>query len=146
MTQAIARRRSGYTHDVEINGHTVVVDEPVDSGGADLGASPTSLLAVALASCTAITIEMYADRKGWALDNLAVSATYDGPPNGAEAARLEVTVHLPGGLSEEQTERIMVIAAKCPVHKVLSAGAEVSHTHTTAPPGSETASNQDADS
>jgi len=144
MIEAVALRRAGYTHDVQIDGHTVTVDEPTEVGGADEGPSPSRLLAAALASCTAITIEMYADRKGWELDGLAVSATYDGPPGGSDSPRFEVTVHLPGGLSEEQTERIMVIAAKCLVHKVLSGGAEVSHAHTTAIPGTEAASSQDS--
>lgn len=132
--QVVARRRSGYTHDVTAGGHPLVADEPESAGGADLGPSPTKMLAGSLAACTAITIEMYADRKGWDLGDLAVSVSYDGPPNGSDDPSFDVVVHLPGGLNEEQTSRIMTIAAKCPVHKVLASGAEISHSRTSDAP------------
>ena len=79
--KVLARRRSGYTHDVEIEGgHKLVIDEPLDSGGANEGPSPTRTLGAALAACTAITTEMYAERKGWELGALQVEVdiTYDG--------------------------------------------------------------------
>lgn len=117
--RAVARRRSGYTHDVEIDGrHTVVIDEPVDSGGADEGPSPTRMLGAALAACTAITVEMYAGRKGWELGEMSVEVeiTYEA----SVPTEFEVTLKLPGGLSEEQLERIRVIAGKCPVHRALA--------------------------
>ena len=60
-----ARRRKGYAHTVTFEHHTLIVDEPVEKGGADTGPRPTALLAMSLASCTAITIEMYANRKEW---------------------------------------------------------------------------------
>jgi len=61
--KASARRRKGYAHTVTFDHHTLIVDEPEDEGGADAGPRPTALLAMSLASCTAITIEMYAERK-----------------------------------------------------------------------------------
>ena len=65
MVRATARRRQGFTHDVEIQGgHRLVIDEPEDAGGGNEGPSPTRTVAAALAACTAITTEMYADRKG----------------------------------------------------------------------------------
>ena len=82
MPKVFARRRAGYTHDVEIEGgHTLVIDEPVADGGANEGPSPTRTLAAALAACTAITAEMYGDRKGWDLGALEVEVeiSYDGP-------------------------------------------------------------------
>ena len=73
MVRATARRRQGYTHDVEIQGgHRLVIDEPEESGGANQGPSPTRTLAGTLAACTAITMEMYADRKGWDVGELEV--------------------------------------------------------------------------
>ena len=65
---AVARRRQGYEHEIEIRDHRLIADEPEDEGGDDAGPRPTELLAASLASCTATTIEMYADRKGgtWA--------------------------------------------------------------------------------
>src|SRR4051812_25510699 len=72
MVKASARRRQGFTHDVEVSGHRLVVDEPEEAGGANEGPSPTRMLAASLAACTAITMEMYADRKGWELDEVEV--------------------------------------------------------------------------
>lgn len=120
MPSAVARRRQGYEHELEVREHRLIADEPQDRGGTDAGPKPTELLAAALASCTAITIEMYADRKGWELGQVEVSADYtpgtpDAPP------RFEVRISIPADLSEEQRERILVIAGKCPVHRTLTA-------------------------
>jgi putative redox protein len=124
VPQAIARRREGYTHEVEIDGHELIADEPEESGGANRGPSPTRLLAGALASCTAITIEMYADRKGWDLGQIEVVADMEyGQP--AVPRSFLVTLKLPKELSEEQQQRLGVIAGKCPVHRVLSRDAQV---------------------
>jgi putative redox protein len=124
MSLAVARRRRGYAHDVAIDNHTVVVDEPESNGGADQGPSPTRLLAAALASCTAITVEMYAARKGWDVGDLEVSVDADRNDDGE--LHYTVTLDLPGGLTEEQTARIKTIAGKCPVHKALVGPTEVS--------------------
>jgi putative redox protein len=113
-----ARRRDGFAHDVEIEGgHTIRVDEPEGMGGTDTGPSPTRLVAAGLAACTAVTMEMYAERKGWELGAIEVEAdvTYDGHAPTAYA----LTLRLPAGLSDEQRLRLLQIAAKCPVHRVL---------------------------
>ena len=119
MGKATASRRSGYTHDVTIGEHSLIADEPADKGGNDEGPSPTDLLAAALASCTAVTVEMYADRKGWELPDLRVAVTHELDPE-TKVRSFDVQMHLPGGLSEEQTQRIRQIAGKCPVHKALA--------------------------
>jgi putative redox protein len=119
MVTATARRRAGYTHDVEVDGHELVLDEPEASGGANQGPSPTRLLAASLAACTAITMEMYADRKGWDLGELEVVAEMEYGEASAPKS-FTVTLHLPRGLSEDQVERLKVIAGKCPVHRTLS--------------------------
>ncbi|HEX2466950.1 MAG TPA: OsmC family protein [Solirubrobacterales bacterium] len=125
MPQAVARRREGYTHDVEIDGeHTLVVDEPGESGGANQGPSPTRVLAAALAACTAITVEMYAGRKGWELGDVevVVDMAYDdkSTPNS-----FDVLLKVPESLDAEQQERLLAIAGKCPVHRALSSETEV---------------------
>jgi putative redox protein len=123
-----ARRREGYAHEVAIEGgHSIVVDEPVAAGGTDTGPSPTRLVAAALASCIAITMEMYAGRKGWDLGEVEVDVDveYDGPAPRAFAASLR----LPAGLSEEQRERLLVVARKCPVHKALAGETSVTVAH-----------------
>jgi putative redox protein len=119
----VARRREGYAHDVELEGHDVRVDEPADKGGTDTGARPTQLLGASLAGCIAITVEMYADRKGWDLGPVEVDVemSYEGPV----PSSFEVGLKLPDHLDEEQKRRLLVIATKCPVHKVLAGEAHV---------------------
>ncbi len=117
--RATARREDGtYKHELEIRGHHLTADEPEDHGGDDMGPSPQELLAASLASCTAITIEMYANRKGWNVDGLEVDCDYTPAERGA-VTRFALVLRMPAHLSEEQVERLQVIAAKCPVHRTL---------------------------
>ena len=116
--RAIARKREKYTHDVKTGKHVITVDEPEDQGGQDLGPSPQELLAASLASCTAVTMEMYAERKGWNVDGLEVDCRYTPAERGCPT-RFELIMRMPAHLSEEQVERLQVIAAKCPVHRTL---------------------------
>jgi putative redox protein len=128
MVEAIARRRSGYSHDVEIDGHhTLVIDEPREAGGADQGPSPTRTVAAALAACTAITTEMYAERKGWDLGQFEVRVEMEYGPSSVPSS-FQVALRLPRELSEEQVERLVAIAGKCPVHRTLSHEREVTVT------------------
>ncbi|HEX8958859.1 MAG TPA: OsmC family protein [Solirubrobacterales bacterium] len=114
-----ADRTLGFAHDVEIDGgHSVLVDEPVEAGGTDTGPTPTRLVAAGLAACTAVTMEMYAKRKGWEIGEVEVEV--DVEYAGAAPTSFAVTVRLPEGLSDEQKERLLVIAGKCPVHKVIA--------------------------
>lgn len=116
--RVVARRRDGFAHEVEIEGgHTIVVDEPLGVGGTDTGPSPTRLIAAGLASCVAVTMEMYAARKGW--DIGAVEVDVDAEYEGFAPRSFTVTPRLPEGLSEEQRQRLLDIARKCPVHKLL---------------------------
>jgi putative redox protein len=117
--RATARRENGtLRHDVEIRDHVVVADEPTDNGGDDSGPSPQELLAASLASCTAITMEMYANRKGWDVGEVVVDVNYE-PAQRGSPTRFEMEVRMPKELAEEQRERLMQIAAKCPVHRTL---------------------------
>ena len=116
--RAVARQTRNFTHDVEVRDHHLVADEPADVGGDDHGPSPQELLAASLAACTAITMEMYAERKGWNVDGLEVDCDYT-PAERGSPTRFEVVMRMPAHLSEEQVERLRVIAAKCPVHRTL---------------------------
>jgi putative redox protein len=117
--RAVARRNGGdFKHDVEIREHHTLVDELEETGGTDEGPSPQELLAASLASCTAVTIEMYAKRKGWEIGDVEVDVDYEPAQKGAPT-KFKMAVHLPKELSEEQSERLMQIAAKCPVHRTL---------------------------
>jgi putative redox protein len=118
--RAVARRRAGFTHEVEIEGgHSLVIDEPREAGGADEGPSPTRTVAAALAACTAITCEMYAERKGWDLGAVEVEVELAyGDKASIEA--FEVTLRVPQPLNDEQRSRLLAIAGKCPVHRALA--------------------------
>ena len=120
MRNAVARRRKGYEHEVEIREHRLIVDETEEDGGSDAGPRPTELLAAALASCTAITIEMYAGRKEWDLGDVEVSVDYE-TPSADTPPKLKLAIRIGAELSDEQRERILVIAGKCPVHRTLKA-------------------------
>ena len=115
---ATATQKRRFTNDVKVREHHVTADEPADKGGADEGPSPQELLAASLASCTAITMEMYASRKGWNVDGMQVECEYMPAERGA-VTRFELVMKMPAHLSEEQVERLRVIAAKCPVHRTL---------------------------
>jgi putative redox protein len=118
-----ARRRKGYAHTVTFEHHTLIVDEPADKGGADTGPRPTAMLAMSLAACTAITVEMYADRKDWDVGDLEVEVDYAIEPQGTST--FDVVVKVPTGLADEQVERLQAIACKCPVHRVLTGEVEI---------------------
>ena len=119
--KVVARRREGFTHDVEIEGgHTMVIDEPESAGGANLGPSPTRTLGAALAACTAITCEMYAARKGWELGEVEVEVEIDYDESSGSASGFEVTLRVPEQLDEDQQQRLLVIAGKCPVHRMIA--------------------------
>jgi putative redox protein len=117
--KAIARRTSsGFTHQIEIRQHNVLIDEGNDHGGDDEGPSPQELLAASLASCTAITMEMYAKRKGWDIGPIEVLCNYTLAERGSPTT-FNIVMRLPSTCTEEQVERLSVIAAKCPIHRTL---------------------------
>jgi putative redox protein len=119
-----ARRRKGYAHSLTAGRHKLIADEPHDKGGADTGATPMQLLALSLASCTAVTIEMYAERKGWEVGNVEVLVDYERERHDKHT-RYDVVIKLPKGLSEKQVERLREIAHKCPVHRALKGHVEI---------------------
>ena len=108
----------GLKHTVSVRRHELTVDEPQDHGGSDAGPNPQEMLAVSLASCTAITMEMYAQRKGWDIGDVGVDVDYE-PAQRGSPTKFKMVVHLPKELPDEQRERLMQIAAKCPVHRTL---------------------------
>jgi putative redox protein len=115
---ASAQRISGYRHTVKVRQHRLTSDEPADSGGGDSGPSPQELLAASLASCTAVTMEMYAARKGWELRDVEVECEYIPAERGCPT-KFVLTLRLPSDLTDEQVQRLKVIATKCPVHRTL---------------------------
>jgi putative redox protein len=117
--KATAKRNDGtFKHTVRVREHQLTVDEALDAGGEDAGPDPQELLAASLASCTAITMEMYAQRKGWEIGEVEVEVQYSPAERGCPT-RFDLVMRLPEDLPEDQAERLRVIAAKCPVHRVL---------------------------
>jgi putative redox protein len=116
--RASAQQLENLRHDVRVRSHTITSDEPKDHGGDDSGPSPQELLAASLASCVAITVEMYAKRKHWDVAGLRVDVEYI-PAERGHPTNFKVVMKVPAHLSEEQVEKLGVIAAKCPVHRTL---------------------------
>ncbi len=119
---------------VTTENQSFVVDEPIDGGGDGLGPGPYELLLAALGSCTAMTILMYARRKGWEVTECSVHLTHDRvhAEDSADAEqgtrrvdviKRDISIH--GHLTEEQTERLLEIARKCPVHRTLESSPTV---------------------
>jgi putative redox protein len=104
-------------HEVDVNGrHTIFTDEPESLGGADTGPAPHELLPATLASCISTMIVLYARRKEWDIGDVRVDVEYDYT---AEPRRFDVSVHLPPGLTEDQTTRLKRVADTCPVRRAL---------------------------
>ena len=118
--KAIARRtaRNAFSHRIDIRGHQLVADEPTEHGGEDDGPSPQELLAASLASCTAVTMEMYAKRKGWDLGPVEVQCEYTAADRGC-MTNFKLVIRLPSDCPQEQINTLRIIAAKCPVHRTL---------------------------
>lgn len=111
-----------YVTELRTATHTLMADEPADNGGEDRGPSPGDLLRMSLASCTAITLRMYANRKKMdvaKIDVLVSSEQLDGK------TVFRRNVEITGVLSEEQHKRMVQIANACPVHKMLTNPIEV---------------------
>jgi putative redox protein len=111
-----------YQTQITLDNHSFIVDEPLDNGGKDLGPSPGDLLRTSLASCTAITLRMYANRKGYDVPQIEVKV-YSEQINGKTIFHRQV--HLSGNLDTARRNRMLQIANACPVHKVLTNPIEV---------------------
>ena len=112
------------------SGHALIADEPPDMGGTGRGPDPFELLLSALSACMVITVRMYADRKGWPLGSARCSLSRRmvepaARPNSGPALQIDGVLHLEGGLSEEQRQRLADVASRCPVHRALTRGAQV---------------------
>ena len=126
----------GFATTLHAGSHTLIVDEPLAAGGTDAGATPYDLLLGAVGACTAITVRMYAVRKGWPLEDVVVRVRSGGRDHAADCAQcvdhpvgppaLQAEVELSGPLSDEQRARLTYIAGRCPVKQALGAGIPVS--------------------
>ncbi len=108
--------RNMYRTELRARKHIVIADEPPDAGGTDLGPRPGDFLRMSLASCTAITLRMYANRKGFDIEQIEVEVSTSEEPG---KTLYRTVIEIKGVLTEEQKVRMMQIAKLCPVHKVL---------------------------
>lgn len=123
-----------YLQDICAGSHKLQADEPVSVGGGDAAPNPYELLLGALGACTAITVQMFADRHGWPLEKVRVQLSHAkvhaqdcvncGAP-GARLDRVEIAIELQGNLTEEQRRKLMDLAEHCPLHRTLTAGIDV---------------------
>jgi putative redox protein len=134
LVSAVLEQKDGYTTSMNLGKHKLLADEPEHLGGKNKGPSPYQLLSSALASCTAITIQMYAKRKDWELFNVEVHVSHkkdhctDCEKIEDESSKIDVfqrEIYLIGNLDEKQKKRLLQIANKCPVHKTLHSDIEV---------------------
>ncbi|HVO90752.1 MAG TPA: OsmC family protein [Casimicrobiaceae bacterium] len=110
----------------DTRGHGWAADEPPDKGGTDTGPMPEELLAGSLAACTALTLRLYARRKQWRLDDVTVDVRFDAAtptPEGAVEISREIALH--GELDDAQRARLIEIAQRCPIHRVLTASVRI---------------------
>jgi len=115
--------------EIAVRGGVILADEPVEAGGGGTGPTPYELLSAALAACTAMTLKLYADRKGWTLPPYSVEAAHSivaASPDGAPPRDLFTRqIAFEGPLAPEQEAKLLEIADKCPVHRTLVRGFEI---------------------
>ena len=120
-TAEVINNGNQYTSNVTINQHELLVDEPIEKGGEDLGPAPGDYLCAALASCKAITLRMYAERKKWEVEKIKVKVNLlKGDQNSIVQNTFVCELSVIGNLDEDQLRRLEVIANSCPLHKLLS--------------------------
>ncbi|MFD1189605.1 MULTISPECIES: OsmC family protein [Phenylobacterium] len=147
MSQSVAHERIAevgetgqgkFLNAVRIGPHRMLADEPVSVGGDGLGPDPYEFVLAGLGACTSMTIRMYAERKGWPLLRVAVRVRHaERMAAGAPKDVFERVIHLEGDLSQEERDRLMDIAERCPVSRTLSAGSTVTSRLADDPPPGE---------
>lgn len=105
-----------YLAEAKMRNHFAVIDEPVDAGGDDNGPTPVEYLLTAIGSCVSITLRMYAERKGWDVGVITVNVSQFKDENGSH---LTEEISFEKEITEEQRKRLLVIAGKCPVAKMV---------------------------
>jgi putative redox protein len=124
--------KSPFAVRIEMGSHVLTGDEPVDAGGGGLGPSPFELLSAALAECTAMTVRWYARQQGWPVEHVAVVVDYGkkllvGAPTPRDVFEKTLSIRGPQ-LTDEQRERLLDVAVKCPVQRVLEGSASINAT------------------
>ena len=112
---------SGDAYRITVRGHTILVDQPTDSGGDDRGPTPTELLVAALAGCVAFYAGRYLARHGIATDTMQVAADYDmATDRPARVAAIRLDLQVPEDLPEHRRQALLAVASHCTVHNTLA--------------------------
>lgn len=106
------------TH-LKVGDHEMIADEPITVGGKDSGPSPGAYLCMSLASCTAITLRMYVKRKGWEIENIKVSVSFERATEPTEVNTFHCELAFDHTANEEQRAKLLEISKACPVHRLL---------------------------
>lgn len=125
ITAVVELDQSRFKTKIFADGHFIYADEPTELGGTDEGMSPGALLLASLGSCTAITVRMYADRKEIPLEGITINLKICAEDEMNKGTVIERKIELKGNLDDEQYKRLMFIADKCPIHKILSNPIEI---------------------
>lgn len=121
MSLTVTRDRSGPMRQrIRIRDHELVADEPPSNGGEDSGPTPHDLYDAAIGACKALTLVWYARRKGMALDDVQVEIERDDSQEANGVYRLRAALTLGGALSDADRERLLQVADKCPVHRLMT--------------------------
>lgn len=115
-----------YATKISTKNHELIVDEPLEMGGRNLGMNPSELMCSSLASCTAITLRMYTNRKEWSIGEIQVEVVLDNEDR--DNAIFIRKIYVKGKLDETQMKRVLQIANKCPMHKILSKSNQIDTT------------------
>ena len=127
-TVVVRNSGDGVLTQVRAGGHDLLADEPVSAGGTDRGPTPYDFLLVSLGSCTAMTLRLYARRKGWPLESVEITLEHDRiyaedcadcETREGRVDRVRRAIVIEGDLDEAQRQRLMEIADRCPVHRTL---------------------------
>ena len=113
----VEEKMAPFTNQVTTYNHRWLADEPESLGGADEGPAPMEMVMAGLGACTSMTLRMYAKRKEWALEKVTVDLRHVKGEKGTES--IERHIHIEGNLDDEQRQRLLEIANKCPVHRTL---------------------------
>ncbi len=118
-----ANGQGRYQQEVRIGKHQLLADEPENLGGNDAGPAPMAFVLTGLGACTAITLRMYAEKKGLDIARITVALEHRRSPEGKHQVERVVTIE--GQLSDEQRTRLLDIANRCPTHLALQQPLEV---------------------
>lgn len=130
--QTIIVQESGvgkFQQNISLGSHHLVADEPVSVGGLNTGPAPVDFLGIALGACTSMTLRMYAERKGWEFGRIRVDVIHtkieDSEGGGDKKDQFTRNLSVEGNISQEQRDKLVEIANKCPVHKIMSKPSEI---------------------